>query len=823
GGRKRLLKIASKTINKEVNGEAKQFEVQLKAKNGNPFWADITTTPVMNEGKVSYLLATWVDITERKKAEEDLKTERDYARDLVDTAQAIVLRLDTAGRIIYFNPYMEEISGYRLEEVKGKDWFTTFLPERNQEKTRELFLAAVSNIQTKGNIDPIITRDGQERDIEWYDKTLKDSSGNILGLLAIGQDITESKQTEEALKNSEKNFRTSLDNSPLGIIINQDMGQAVYANRAALRLYGFNDIEELKNSSINKRHSPENIAKFKERWERIRKGEFDSETDNHSIRRKDGESRFVEAHSDRIIWDGEARIQITLQDITEGKNAEEELKRYESIVSGAEDRLAFIDCQYHFLAANETYARTFGLTHETIVGKSAIELFGEEFFNSNVKTNGDKCLTGQVVHYQDWGTHAELGRRFMDVTYSPYYGEDNRVTGFISCARDITDTRLLEEEQEKASRLESVGLLAGGIAHDFNNILTGILGNIGLAGMSARDGDNEETVDRLRDAEAASIRARDLTQQLLTFAKGGDPVKKLVSISDLLRVSTDFTLRGSSARAVYSVPGDLWAIEAYEGQINQVINNIIINADQAMPEGGTINISAKNLTLTKADALSLPGGTYVETIIEDHGTGISPEHLQRIFEPYFTTKQKGSGLGLATCYSIIKNHGGLITAESESGIGTTFHICLPASKKTAPGKEEEAIKPSLAGQGRVLVMDDETVIKELLRRQLTRMGYEVELSGDGDEAIELYTRAMESGQPFDAVIMDLTIPGGMGGKEAIGKLLEIDPDIKAIVSSGYSTDPVMANYREYGFSGVAAKPYNISEIGKTLNEIVTRT
>ncbi len=392
--------------------------------------------------------------------------------------------------------------------------------------------------------------------------------------------------------------------------------------------------------------------------------------------------------------------------------------------------------------------------------------------------------------------------------------------GALFLIEDITERKLLEEERQKIERLESVGTLAGGIAHDFNNLLTGIMGNIGLAKRSIEAGDLQKTSSRLVEAEKASLRAKDLTQQLLTFARGGAPIRQNVALTGLLKDSIDFVSRGSNVRCDLSLQDDLWMVNIDEGQINQVISNVIINAGQAMPEGGIININVKNTVVQERSTLPLKKGKYVEIIVEDYGVGIKKEHLPRIFEPYFTTKQKGSGLGLATAYSIIINHDGHIIVNSTPTVGTTVRIYLPASKKTIPAKKEVVAETHIAGKGRILVMDDEEVIRELLHDELTDAGYDIELAVDGTEAIERYTKAKDLGQPFDAVIMDLTIPGGMGGKEAIKQLLEIDPSAKVIVSSGYSTDPIMSDFKKYGFSAVAAKPYKVEELERTLRDLL---
>jgi len=382
---------------------------------------------------------------------------------------------------------------------------------------------------------------------------------------------------------------------------------------------------------------------------------------------------------------------------------------------------------------------------------------------------------------------------------------------------EISEREKMEEELLRSRKLESLGILAGGIAHDFNNLLTVILGNISLA---CRYVDPEKKAyKRLQEAEKATLRTKDLTQQLLTFSKGGEPVKKLLSIGDLVRESAGFVLRGSAVKGKSVIPDDLWSVEADEGQIGQVINNLLINADQAMPEGGIIDITCENITVHKNDGLPVPEGKYVKISIEDRGIGIAEEHLPKIFDPYFTTKQKGSGLGLATTYSIIKKHGGYITVESRHGSGTTFRIYLPAfgGETCAKTTEDETF---LSGEGNILVMDDEDAVRDIVSEMLRAIGYEVETARDGNEAITIYQEAKQLGKPFDLLILDLTVPGAMGGRDAIKRLREIDPDVKAVVSSGYSNDPIMANYKEHGFLGVIKKPYELKELSEVVYKVV---
>jgi CheY-like chemotaxis protein len=325
----------------------------------------------------------------------------------------------------------------------------------------------------------------------------------------------------------------------------------------------------------------------------------------------------------------------------------------------------------------------------------------------------------------------------------------------------------------------------------------------------------------LREAEKATLRARDLTQQLLTFAKGGEPVRTAVRLDGVVREITTFTLHGAKVKPEFDFAPDLWPADADKGQIGRVVQNLVINAVQAMPEGGTVTIALANESLEGLSRLALPPGDYVRIAISDTGVGIKAEHLPRIFDPYFTTKQMGSGLGLAAVYSIINKHRGVIDVESHLGRGTTFRIWLPASPAELESTEGKSVtSPGFQLSGRVLFMDDEEPIRQMAAFLLRRFGFEVVCVADGAEAVRRYAEARRDGQPFNLVMVDLTVPGGMGGRQAVADMRAIDPQVKAIVSSGYSSDPVLANYREHGFSGVAAKPYEMADLARVLREVL---
>ncbi|MCB2180455.1 MAG: transporter substrate-binding domain-containing protein [Desulfobulbaceae bacterium] len=392
----------------------------------------------------------------------------------------------------------------------------------------------------------------------------------------------------------------------------------------------------------------------------------------------------------------------------------------------------------------------------------------------------------------------------------------------ISTVRDIRQRRRMEEELLKAKKLESIGVLAGGIAHDFNNILAAILGNINVASHIL--GSDNKIHEMLIAAEKACMRAKDLTQQLLTFAKGGAPIKETSDIKEVIRDSADFVLHGANVACQYDLADNLWLTPIDKGQISQVIQNITLNAAHSMPHGGVVDITAENVVIEPGSEISLPPGIYIQLSIRDTGIGISEKHLASIFDPYFTTKNmgasKGSGLGLAVAHSIVSRHGGLIDVASKLGEGTTFTVYLPATEEEKEGALAGADQ-YVKGQGKILVMDDEEIVRDVAMKMLSHMGYEVQCVAEGKQAIDCYTEVFGTEKSIDLVIMDLTVPGGMGGREAAGEIMKIDPEAKVIVASGYSNDEVLSNYKAFGFKGVVNKPFLLADLSRVIARVMS--
>jgi len=493
------------------------------------------------------------------------------------------------------------------------------------------------------------------------------------------------------------------------------------------------------------------------------------------------------------------------------------------------DGVITTDISGRVILINKVAEMLTGWPHREAVGRPLTEVFNiiDEISRQALNSPVEKILRTETMvepFHNVILLHRSGIERRVAFSGSPIRDDKSKTIGMVLAFRDITDQIRTEQEMIKVKKLESIGVLAGGIAHDFNNILSVILGNIDFALSLSDSNMSSESKELLDEAMKASLRAQGLTQQLLTFAKGGEPVKETASLSDVIMESANFILHGEKVACRYNFPANLWLVDIDKGQISQVVQNIILNASQAMPGGGMIDVSCENVAAADIRDFDTPENTrYVKVTIMDRGIGIPANILERIFDPYFSTKQKGSGLGLAITHSIISKHSGTISVNSIPGTGTTFIVYLPASDNGSVAAKKVEMTESAGQKARIMVMDDEEQILKLTNRMLSKMGHEVVLAGDGAEAVRLYKEAFDKGAPMDLVIMDLTIPGGMGGKDAVKEILAVNPQAKVLVSSGYSTDPVMASYSEFGFCGALVKPFQLSELKKTLKKILSDT
>jgi PAS domain S-box-containing protein len=760
-----------------------------------------------------------------KKAEKAVREEEARKGAILESALDGIITFDQHGKIIEFNSAAEKTFGYRREEVFGKEMEEMIIPPSIRVKYRQgisrYFSGSEESLPGK-RIEMIAMRsDGSEFPVELaVTRVPLEGPPLFTGYL---RDLSERKEAEARYRLLVEGVRD------YAILMLDPNGKIVSWNGGAERIYGYRS-EEIIGMDFSYFYSFDEIQAGKPASDlraAATQGQFEEE--RWHLQK---EGSFFWAHTLlTCLTDARGRLigfsKIT-RDLSERKRGEEALaeekERLAVTLRSIGDGVITTDIEGKVVLINKVAEELTGWAQQEAIGKSLDEVFHIINQETRIRCEGpiqNVLAKGGIVELENHTaliTKDQVERRIAD-SGAPIRDKEGKIIGVVLVFRDVTEKLKIEAEQFKASKIESIGVFAGGIAHDFNNILTVILGNISLALLCLDK--PEKLQERLSQAEKASFRAKDLSHQLLTFAKGGEPVKQIASMGDLLKEAAHLASSGSSARCDFHIDPDLWPVEIDEGQISQVIHNLLINAQQAMPEGGLIQIRASNLPTAAVGKKNLPISLkdYIEVAVRDQGTGILQEHLLKIFDPYFTTKERGNGLGLSTAYSILKKHNGHIQVDSEVGIGSTFFLYLPASPKALliKGKKEEAI---LTGRGTILLMDDDEAIREVAGAMLRQIGYQVAFATGGKEAITLYQKALRSSTPFDAVIIDLTIAGGMGGKEAIERLRKIDPQIKAIVSSGYSDDPIMADFRQFGFSGVAAKPYKIEELSRTLQAVL---
>jgi len=636
------------------------------------------------------------------------------------------------------------------------------------------------------------------------------------------RDITERKNIEKQLRLASFSL-TNISDAVYWIAADS---RFLDVNDAACRMRGYTreEILTMRVADIDPSFPPE---AWPQHWEQLKRaGSMQFETVH---RTRHGQDIDVEVTANYFHYlDTEYNCAV-VRDISERKAAEraqrESEEDFRSLMELMPVGVAWADGQGTIEYINQNFSERFGYEHTEIptVEDWYIKAYPDASYRDEVtslwNTDIAECQThGTPVSPRDVKVTCKDGS-VRHVIINTQVLQHRTLAIFT----DITERENQQEELIKKQKLESIGVLAGGIAHDFNNILTAILGNLSFAGRFIEKG--HKASKPLGEAEKAAKRAAELAQQLLTFARGGQPLTRAVSLRHVIEDSVSLVLRGSNVTAALEVPEPLPAIQADAGQMGQVFNNLIINAVQAMPGGGTITITAEEITVDDSNAMSLQPGRYVRVTCTDQGCGILPENLKSIFDPYFTTKAGGSGLGLASAHSIISKHRGHISVRSTVGRGTSFELILPASRENV-GPVSTPAPESLAAEGggqSVLVMDDEEMIRDLASTILEELGYRVTTCTSGEEAVELYRAAFAAGAPFRALIMDLTIPGGMGGKEAARSILDIDPSARLIVSSGYSTDPIMADCREFGFCGAVFKPYSAAVIAAVLKDAMNNT
>jgi PAS domain S-box-containing protein len=764
------------------------------------------------------------EIRERKRAEEALRKERDYLETITRDMGAGLALISKDYRIIWTNKVFKDLFG----DADGKE--CQMVHHMCEDSFPGCGAREVLESRKEKNVHEQVVADldGRKFWSELITTPIRDEGGNVVAALELVVPITDRKRYQEALTESEARYHELFNSNPDAIfIVDAETKSVMHANPAALELYGYTLEEIVKVPFVQVSGRPQKTFKSLEDAVSGFSTRLKLSLDQRLHRKKNGQIFPVEVAYGSFVISGRRLIFAISRDITDRRQAEEALsaekERLATTLRSIGDGVIATNAEGRITLMNHVAESLTGWYESEAIGKPL-----DEVFTIVGEADGQPCAnpfkqiaeTGKIV---DLGNHALLisreGDRYI-ITDSgaPIFDTDHQMIGAVLVFRDVTERRRMENELVKVEKMESLGVLAGGIAHDFNNFLAGIIGNLSLARLELHP--EHEVYPRLQEMEKAALRAKNLTHQLLTFSKGGEPVKRPIQLARLVKESASFALRGSNVRCEFDFESDLLTADVDEGQFSQVIHNLVINADQAMPEGGVVCIRAKAVELAEDNAVFSKHGKYVMLSIEDQGIGMKQEHLKKVFDPYFTTKQKGSGLGLTIAYSVIDKHGGFIDVDSELGKGTTFRIYLPAAQMAEP-LPEAVNSLVVGGVGKLLVMDDEDFIRELALQMLQKMGYSVTLCARGEEAVELYRREFESESPFDAVILDLTVPGGMGGKETIRKLLDIDRNVRAIASSGYSNDPVMSDCTLYGFKAAVKKPYLIEDICEALRCVLS--
>jgi PAS domain S-box-containing protein len=627
------------------------------------------------------------------------------------------------------------------------------------------------------------------------------------------------RKTYSQLRAAERQKTRILESITDAFFTLDPLGRVTYINKEAERIFEVKK-EELLNRVFWEIFPGERGSEF---FEQCRSAEAHSAA-VHFETHWGLVNRWVEVH----VYPSGDGLSVYFQDISDRKRAERELaaerERLVVTLRSIGEGVIATDNGGRVVLMNIVAEALTGFTQDEAAGFPLSRIFylADQQWPNFLSSMGspDAVPDGSEVRHFNGATLIDRNFREIpvDVSLATITAPAGEQWGVVLVFHDISEKQKTELELLRAEKLESLGIMAGGIAHDFNNLLAAILANLQLAQAKLNKGNDISKY--LRESIAVSRRASDLTKQLLTFSRGGAPVRKAASVADLTRETAGFVLRGSKIRLILDLPEDLRPAEIDTGQISQVIQNLIINAKQAMPDGGTVTITGANLAVDRNGRFA--PGDYIRLTVQDNGPGIPRQHLGKIFDPFFTTKPDGTGLGLATSYSIIAKHHGYLEVESEEGAGAAFHIYLPASD-AAPAPDPAREEVAAADGSRILYMEDEDAVRKVVAEMLEYFGYRVTTARDGREAVRLYRRAKEAGTPFAAVIMDLTVPGGSGGEAAINELRAFDPAIKALVCSGYYDDPILANYREYGFAGVITKPYKFDELNRELSRLIHQT
>jgi PAS domain S-box-containing protein len=760
--------------------------------------------------------------------------------DIVEFLPDATFVIDQDKRVVSWNRAAEEMTGVPKESVLGTDGYAiAFYGEKRPLLIDFLFRpdddisAIYGAVSRRGSVlhaEGFIpgAYGGRGTHYWGFASLLFDRSGDVVGAVECLRDITEKKRVEEALKVSEEKYRTIFENSIEGIFQTTPDGRYISVNPPLARMMGFASPGEMIAGVTDIAHQHYVNPREREEYKALLNEHGRLEAFETQVYRKDGSVCWVSINA-RTVRDCRGAIlhyEGTLEDISRRKAAEQTLKeseeKYRNIFENAIEGIFQTTPDGQFLTVNPSMARILGYDSPeemmTTIADVARQIYVDP--GDRIKFTSMHQSQGFTEAFETEFYKKNGEKIWVSLTSRAVHGVDDEILCFEGMCEDISLHKKMENELLNRRNLESIGTLAGGIAHDFNNLLTAVTGYASLAEISLSP--ESKAAKFLKKSVEIAMQGKELTQQLVTFSKGGAPMKERINLAAWMKGVLGAFRAEEKVDLGSAIPDNLLHVEIDEQQFRQVIVNILKNASEAMPEGGKIRVKAANTRICPDDTAALAQGDYVEITIDDTGVGISPEHMQKVFDPYFSTKgmgnKKGTGLGLTIAYSIVRAHNGHIIIESTPGIGTTVHICLPVHTKDGLIPKQTK-KEAGATKKRVLFMDDEEALRAVGYEMLTHLGYEALVAEDGHKAVDIYKREMESGTPVNVVILDLVVKSGMGGQEAINRLIRMDPHVKAIVSSGYTDDPVMSRYGEYGFAAAIGKPYTLESLIQVLQKM----
>lgn len=786
-------------------------DFRFRRKDGSWFWVHGQLN--VSQERRGEITGSWTDITRLKESEERFQ-------ELFEKTPVGYQSLDAQGRLLAVSDTWCRVFGRSREAVLGHT-----LSEYLAPACKAGFFECFEHFKRNGMVDEVefeIERpDGSRRWLNFSGKVATNKDGTFRQTYCVFNDITERREQNKRMQLLNDAISASFDEV---YIFDPKDFHFIFVNQSAFKNLGYSadEMRSLTPWDLKKRDFTE--ESFRKAVAPLLSGQQHQLFFEAAHFRKDGSSYPVEVRLQLVESAEEKVFLVVTNDLTERKKAGEELDRQRRLFTDVLDNsisyIYALDRQGRFLIANRALAAAYDTVPENMLGKTRESFVDPQSAREQLANDLKIFESGQAGVFEEV-SRGPGGMAYLYSVKFPLKDASGSTYAVCSISSDISERKNAERmlaEMANMQRVESLGALAGGIAHDFNNMLSGIMANLSL--LSART-PGKENVDIIHDTLEAARSAQALTTQLLGFSRGGKPVKKELCLKKALRDIFVLATRGAAVTQELDVEERLFSVEGDENQLKQAVNNILLNGIQAMPAGGTIRLRAENIGAAQPVPALLAPGDYVKLTISDTGIGIPAQYLPRIFEPYFTTKTKGHGLGLPMAWSVVKNHGGHIEAASEPGKGTEFRIFLPSTGRCFKSAAE-AVAAVVKGSGRILLLEDEEIVSRAARRMLTELGYACEITAAGAETLALYAAEKAAGRPFDAVIMDLTIPGGMGGKEAGQELKRLHPEALIIVSSGYSEEPVMAEYKAFGFDAVLPKPYRYEDLAAALSRLLDK-